>query len=396
MTTENNVRESAARPRSEANEYSAINKPGPGRREIIRKKRESARRAKPYVIVGLLLLLAIAAIPAYDYFQTYVSPPTKQALRVEDKVYTLGDVVDFIRFNQRLSEDIGQQFDVGSSLFEALEIMQNNEIAYRAAPALGVTVTDEELDAQISLILGFPNLTPEERANPDIVINLEEAELQFLNRVGLSRDAYLDILRKSLFKEQIRELLSESVPRIQPQAHVYEIVLAGADPQVLQRIQRALAGGDTPEEVAVQFSTDPNVQRTGGDVGWFPAGVVPSIDHLLWDVNDDGARVLPLGEPSEPQYNSDSRTYNVYVVTELSEAREISPTVLQKLSDVALDDFINARRAEYSGREFEGHPALEMSLDSDVYNWVNRQVRLASILPSPTPQQTAADQLGLR
>jgi len=362
----------------------------PGRRALIRSRQESSQRSRPFIVAGLVIILGLLAVPIYGYVQRFVVPPRQLAVRVQDVEYTRGDVVNFIRFNQRLSEDLGVQFQIGNSLFDALQIIQDNEMAFQAAPTLGVTVSPEEVEGRIENLLGFPGLTAEERANLRTRQSLEEAKRQFLNKVALSEEVYRDIIRKSLFKEKVRENLGQSVPRIQPQVHLHEIVLTDQNPQTLQRIQRALAGGDKPADVALQFSQDPNVKRTSGDAGWFPRRVLPAIDALLWGTKADGSRVLPFGLPSEPQYNAEGKTYNIYVVSEFSEAREIDERAQKKLAEDALQTFLGERR-----RALAETGGLWMALDDKIYAWVNKQVRLASILPTPMPQSPLS-QLGVQ
>ena len=76
-------------------------------------------------------------------------PYQKIALKVENTEFNRKDLVEFIRFNQRLSEEQGNQFDLGSSLFQSLQLLAENEIAYLYATEFGLTVeknteTDED------------------------------------------------------------------------------------------------------------------------------------------------------------------------------------------------------------------------------------------------------------
>lgn len=357
---------------------------------MVKAKKAQGRRSRPYLAGAGILLLGVLGYIAYGYFDKFVDPPRQIAVRVEDSEYTRGDVVDFIRFNQRLAEDLGQEFQIGNSLFDALQVIQDDEISVRAAPSLGVTVSPEELQSRLESIAGFPGLTPEERANPRTQQGLAEANRQFLNKVGLTDDVYREIVRKAMFKEKVRDAVSKDVPRILPQVHVYEIVLAESNTQTIQRIERDLRSGDKPGEVALRYSLDPNVKRTNGDAGWFPKGVLTQLDTLLWGTKQDGSRVLPFGLPSEPQYNAEAKTYNIYVVTEFSEARELSETSFSKLADAALQDYLSARR-----RDLVERGELFMALDDKIYSWVNKQVKLASLGATPTPG-SALSQFGLQ
>ena len=64
-------------------------------------------------------------------------------------------LVEFIRFNQRLSEEQGNQFDLGSSLFQSLQLLAENEIALLICYRIWITVDEWEIDEAFYLKLGF-------------------------------------------------------------------------------------------------------------------------------------------------------------------------------------------------------------------------------------------------
>ena len=132
----------------------------------------------------------------------WVKAPTEIALRVNDKEYTRGDVVDYIRFNQRITEDLGMQFQIGTSLFDAMQTLQDNEIAYQLAPRYGITVESNEIDYYIESLLGYVFEKNSER-NEEQKINFEESKRQFLNKIGLPEEVYRDFIKKTIFKESI-------------------------------------------------------------------------------------------------------------------------------------------------------------------------------------------------
>ena len=103
---------------------------GKTRRQMVQDKQVQQAKSRPFIFVGILILIGLLAIPVYAYFENYVFPPRELALRVEDTEYTRGDVVNFIRFNQRMSENLGVPFEIGNSLFDALQTLQENELAY--------------------------------------------------------------------------------------------------------------------------------------------------------------------------------------------------------------------------------------------------------------------------
>ena len=356
----------------------SITRKGPGRKELLAEQRQSKIRSRPWIIGGAIIFVALLAFPIYAFINTFTLPPREVAVRVEDSTYTRGDVVDFIRFRQRLTEEVGGQFELGTSLFEALQVIQDNEIAFKLAPRLGISVSPDEVDLEVEFLLQMNPRDVAERQTEEYQAGLAERKRQFLNNVGLSEDVYWEFVRKEVFKNKVRAAIATDVPRIVPHVRLYEVKLEETGDQDLQRVLRAIEGGEPVEAVAREFSIDPTVIRTGGEVGWFPEDVHPTLDRMLFGVNEDGERLLPFGEPSPPQFDSETRQVAVYVVTEGSEAREVSDEHFEILADNALTNFLNDHR-----REFD----LYMELNDRIYAWVNRQVAIASIRPTPTPEQ---------
>jgi hypothetical protein len=64
------------------------------------------------------------------------------------------------------------------------------------------------------------------------------------------------------------------------------------------------------------------------------------------------------------------------VVGEVSEAREINDGNFEALTTRGLTIFFNEERSDFE---------LHMVLDSDIFDWVNKQVRLSALVPTPTP-----------
>ncbi len=97
-------------PDYEVGKRSITTRGGVTRRQMVAEKRQLQVHARPFIVVAVVLLIGLLAIPVFAYFQNYVFPPRELALRVEDTEYTRGDVVNFIRFNQRMSEQLGVPF----------------------------------------------------------------------------------------------------------------------------------------------------------------------------------------------------------------------------------------------------------------------------------------------
>ena len=291
--------------------------------DLLKDKKNQSRKSRPFLYLGFIIILIIIAIPVYSFYSTYIKPPTEIALRVNDKEYTRGDVVDYIRFNQRITEDLGSQFEIGTSLFDALQTLQDNEIAYQLAPRYGITVESTEVDEHIENMLGYffektMNVDEEEQKNFD------ESKRQFLNKIGLSEEIYRDFIKKTIFKERLRTVVAETIPRVQSQVHIFQITSRNPDDNLIRKINRDLNAGKPITDITSLYSEDPNIKRNNGEVGWFPYGVVRDLDYLFFGLDSNGNRVLPVRELSPIQYDQEDQSYILYIVEEVSEAREIS------------------------------------------------------------------------
>ena len=358
----------------------AVDGPRLSRREIVAARAQQSRRNRPYIYAGLVILVAILVIPTVEFVQKFVIPPSRVAVRVGDTKYTRGDLVNFIRFNQRLSEDVGQSFELGSALFEAFDVITKNEIAYQRAPTLGVSVDEREVDAQVRRLIGVPGLSAEEAERPAVKSQIDEALFQHLNRVGLSENDYREILRKDIFRLKVRERLADNVPRIQPQIHLYRIILEKYETITGEQVERRLKGGDSIEDLTLEFSVDSEVRRNRGDEGWLPRGVVPQLDGLLFGTDEEGNRNLEVGELSGPVLIPDSDSYALLYIAEEVGAREVDRGPFEVLKDTALDNWLEEQRSLLT---------IEQNVLNNIdYAWVNRQVKFASVLGTPTPAPT--------
>ncbi len=378
---------SAIRPSGyKAGQRSITDRSGITRFEMMRQRERAALKNRPFMIAALVFVLAVMLIPAWAYYQTYVKPPQEVAVQVADKIYTRGDVVDFIRFNQRLSEDLGVPFELGTSVFEALQTLQSQEISYHLAPRYGITVEQDEVDERLEDLLGFFAENSIETDPQEYRANVEEAKRQFLNRVGLREEVYRDFIRKTMFKERLRTEVASNISRIQPQVEVYQIVLYDRDRSIMNQLERQLKSGRSVDDIVQDFSQDPNVKSNRGYLGWIPQGARPDLDYLLYgrNRNEDGTpgdRVLPLRTLSTGNYDETSQTWTGHIVAQYSEAREVSDGHFEALSDQAIEKFINEHREDFY---------TSVTMDSEIYDWVNQQVRIAAIVPTPTPMSPFA------
>ena len=348
---------------------------------IARSQTDSGRKHRPFIILGLLLFLVALGFIAYAFVNAYIVPANLTAIRVGDVVYTRGDVIEFIRFEQRISEEAGIEFSVGSSFFEATDNLIQYELAHQSAARFNITVSDQELEQEVQAILGFVPSHPEEEADPSYQASYREARRLFLNKAEFSEETWLEFVRKSLFRRNLRDVLANDVPRIQPHAELHVISFMSApSPEELRELERDLQSGLTLEALATKFSEDPDILRHSGRFGWTPAGVLENLDGLIFGVRENGLPVLPIGVPSPPIFETKSGFHNVYIINSIDTVRSLTDTHFKILADRTLTSFMNAERQR---RAAVGE--FSVILNSEIYEWAVRQVQNSAIVPTPTP-----------
>ncbi len=335
------------------------------RKEILISVNEKKKLKSKLFLFLILITLVLSLIPISSYVINVWMPYQKTALKVEDKEFTRKDLVDFIRFNQRLSEEQGNQFDLGSSLFQSLQLLAENEIAYLYATEYGLTVDEWEIDEAFYLKLGFYNNFSLETTQDEEAF--KEKKIQFLNQIQMDENKFKDIVRKSLFREKLRRELSREIPTFQEHKYVFEIALEDISESNLNKIQKEISATNDISGIVKKYSIDPNVMRGEGDFGWIPRGILPELDNLIFDTKNDSLKPRELSEPYIDQENS---VFKFYVISDVDKSHELSEENFEQLSNNVLTKFFNERSQIID---------MQYGLDNETFNWINEKVQVASI-----------------
>ena len=360
------------------------------RRESRRIQQIQRRRRVAFGVIGVLVLIVVGILFA-GYVFIFVRPPQERVVSVNDVTYTRGDMVKMLRIRQRLLEDSGQRIDTGSDIFQALQLIVENEIISQSAPSIGITVSDEEVDQQIQGTIIFQS-GGSLAGKSDEQLDREFKELygNFLNSSQISEDEHRDIVRRSVLRERVRQYVGESVPAVAKQYHVYRLAVGqedeidimitkyndyvknSTDPRLLHEAFKAITR---------EFSREaPELVRRGGEVGWLPLGVLEDYDDVI-------ARV-EVGKLSDPIPNRDQRQQAfVFMVSEIDDLRELAPVNHEALKTRALERWINEQRREHD---------VYAVFNSDIYAWIIQQLGISTaITPSPQPTNPLQQFLGV-
>lgn len=360
------------------------------RRETSRIRQIQRRRRVAFAVIAVLLLVIVVGVIGVGYTLVFVLPPQERVVSVNDVTYTRGDMVKMLRIRQRLIEDSGQRIDTSTDIFQALQLIVENEIISQSAPSVGITVSDEEVDQQIQATIIF-QAGGGLAGKSDEQLDREFKELygNFLNSSQISEDEHRDIVRRTILREKVRQYVGESVPSVAKQYHVYRLavnqedeidimftkykdyVKNSADPLLLHEAFKAITR---------EFSREaPELVRRGGEVGWVPLGVLEDYDDVIATVE--------VGELSNPIPNRDQRQQAfIFMVSEIDDLRELAPVNHEALKTRALERWINEQRREHD---------VYAVFNSDIYAWMIQQLGISTaITPSPQPANPFQQFLG--
>jgi hypothetical protein len=155
----------------------------------------------------------------------------------------------------------------------------------QASPIAATPVTDASPEAAtpIGSPVATPIASPEPSPTPTIAPEqaLSTAEAGWvayqdgvLDEVRMSTDDYMRLYaRPQLARQKIRDALTADVGQTADQVHAQHILVA-TEELANQIYQDVTTGGQDFATVAQQSSTDTSTAGNGGDLGWFPRGVM--------------------------------------------------------------------------------------------------------------------------
>jgi len=179
---------------------------------------------------------------------------------------------------------------------QVLDAMIETVLLEQAAADAGVTVTDEQLDEII-------------QADVDAVGGREVFEARLASN-NLTEEEYREKVRANLVAQRVQMQLPGEVPETLEHVHARHILVATQEEA--EAILAQLRGGADFGTLAQTYSLDVSTRDTGGDLGFFPRGL------LLAPELEEAAFALAPGQISEVVH-SDLLGYHVVQVLEREE-----------------------------------------------------------------------------
>jgi parvulin-like peptidyl-prolyl isomerase len=342
-----------------------------------RSPEERRRRRLALIIIGAMLVV-ITGIVIAGYVIIFVLPPQQLIVRVNDVVYTRGDMVKLLRLRQRSMElSDTQGLRTSDDVFEALQLIVENEVIAQAAPSDGIAVSRDEIDNAVRARIAPSANESLGKSDAQIQREYHERYRQFLNQAQVSEAEHRDLVRKSILREKYRQFVGDQVPAFAEQVYLHRIAMSPNDEiDIMQtKLTDSIGDDNSPERIrgilraiAREFSSDPETYQSAGNLGWTPLGIYEDYEDKFWD--------LEPGELSKPTPNMDNpQSIFFYVVSERDGNREVTRRNRETLKTRALQMWVN--------RERQNHDVYA-TFNSDIYAWFIEQLRIsASTTPTP-------------
>jgi parvulin-like peptidyl-prolyl isomerase len=201
---------------------------------------------------------------------------------------------------------------------QVLEQMIDQELIRQAAVEMGVSISEAELEASIQDII--------EQSGG------QEQFDQSLQGMGTTYDDFRQMLLDQLLSEAVYSAVTASISPVAEQVHARHVLLPTREraEEVLARLQ----AGEDFSYLAREYSEDISSRESGGDVGFFPRGVMPpEVEEVAFS--------LEVGETSEIVETQ----FGFHIVQVLErEEREIAVEVFENLRQQAFMQWLQDQR----------------------------------------------------
>lgn len=201
---------------------------------------------------------------------------------------------------------------------QVLEQMIDQELIRQAAVSMGVSIPDVELETHVQEII--------EQSGG------QEQFDQSLQATNTSYDDFREMLLDQLLSEAIFGAVTTSIDSVAEQVHARHILLP-----TRERAEEVLARLEAGEDFAFlsrEYSEDVSSRERGGDVGFFPRGVMPP------EV-EEAAFSLDVGETSDIVESP----FGFHIIQVLErEEREIAVEIFENLRQQTFMQWLQTQR----------------------------------------------------
>ena len=231
------------------------------------------------------------------------------------------------------------------------EITQSDQLLLRA-----------ELNAAATATAVAPTPTPEPAAAPATPTPLvptptpalEERVNAYLAGTGMSREVFERRVQDAWWRQRLEQSTIAAVPLSQAQVNARHILVTTQEDAALAK--ERLDAGEDFAELAAEMSLDTGTKEIGGDLGWFPQGIMtPAFEQAAF--------ALEPGQISDPVQTPFG--FHIIEVLEKAEDLPLEDHILNQLQLRAFSKLL-ADRKEALG--------VERLLTQEIVTWAQRHM----------------------
>jgi len=319
------------------------------------------------------MILAIVLIPGFGYYREVIARGNEEIARVNNVPFKMETYVSQLRYKQRQIDSQVQFLNqLGGAGGAAQQVQQqrsvlptqlvfdwvDDEVVRQNAGKLGVTVTPDDVEAQIRKDLEPPaNTSTPDPSQPaptptPAPAPFEERYRSMLNYSGITAADYREIVRTRLLRDGVENKLKETLPTSAEQIRVRGIETS-QESDAKTALDR-LKNGDSWTDVAKDLSGDSASKDNAGDLGYLPRGVK--------DEDFDNA-IFGLKKGTGPQGPVNIKgSYWVFEVVDGPVNRPIDPENLDALKSGAMTKWLTDQKKEENNK-------VEYKITSDRQLW---------------------------
>ncbi len=353
------------------------------RKQLSRRAREEKQQKALYISAAIfaVIILLVLAIGLYQEFVSKPARPIAEVAGVPIRTDKYEKMLAYYRMNlqstmsqlqvqlQRLGSSASGQDAIAQYYQQQLQYLQSqldgapqriledmidDELIRQEAERVGLSVSDEELQLEIETQFGYdrnpppPTPTPVTATLPitvtptPTIAPMTEADFQqryaetlktLRENVKFSEQDLRGLFLASLLRQKLEEYLGEQLPESELQVRARHILLTTRE-EAEAALARLKAGEDFGK-VAKELSTDKSTSESGGDLGWFPIGMMdPEFEKVAFNT--------PPGQISEIVQSSYG--FHIIKVEEKDENRALDPAILEQRKQDALESWLAGKR----------------------------------------------------
>jgi len=202
---------------------------------------------------------------------------------------------------------------------QVLDWMIDQLLIEQTAVRMGARVSEAQVDAEFAKAKGN-----------------DPAQFErWLKENGLTAESFKAKLHSELLGAAVRDAVTSYIPSRMEQVCVRHILVSSENEA--RQILRQIKSNEDFTRLAKQYSKDMGTRETGGDLGFYPRGVLsPEIDKVAFS--------LVVGQISDVIRTNFG--YHIIQVTQRDLAREITPEMMIALRQEAFMHWLEAERAK--------------------------------------------------